>query len=484
MKRRNFFFMTVAMGSAVVLQPRFFTQNMAMALPSKSIDANVTDQTTYAIGKEAYIYLLPQVTMEITRRISTSVTTPQPTGYAPLNQLGYQTALPDASFRDVVRANVDTLYGSAWFDLSQEPMVVEVPDIGDRFYVLQFLNMWTDVIADPGSRITEPGSHAYVLVSPDWQGELPEGTEKIASPTNIVWLIARLRVDSDQDVANVTALYEQFKLTPLSAYGQPYHPPEGMGADPDWDVTTPPLLQIRQMEAATFFPLAAELLANNPPYPADAPVVERMADIGLVVGQPFDWDALSSDQQQALTAAAAAGLAEVSNTPRAGEIINGWNMLTNREPGGPGRFGTNYIQRAVVALTGLGVNLTEDAVYPLTYEDGNGRPLNGTDRYRLRFPAGQLPPVRGFWSLTMYDQDAFFIDNPIDRYAIGDRSDLSANADGSLDIYIQHEPPADHQQSNWLPAPAGDFNMSMRLYWPDESVLNGDWVPPVVERLE
>jgi len=445
---------------------------------------DITATEAYEIGKEAYIYLLPQVAMELTRRITTSVPSPQPTGYAPTNQLGYQATLPDASFKDVVRANVDTLYGSAWFDVSQEPILVEVPDIGDRFYVLQFLNLWTDVIADPGTRITPPGGHTYALVGPGWVGDLPAGVEKIESDTDIVWLISRLRVDGDQDLQNVTALYDQFKLIPLSAYGQPYEPPQGMGAEPGWDVTTPPLLQIRQMEADTFFPLAADLLMNNPPYPADAPVIERMATIGIIPGQPFDWNALSPDLQQALDQAAQDGLAEVSATPRAGEIKNGWSMATNTDLGGAGRFGTNYIQRAVVALTGLGVNLAEDAVYPLTYEDGEGQALNGAYRYRLRFPEGQLPPAQGFWSLTMYDQDAFFIDNPIDRYAVGDRSNLATNADGSVDIYIQHEPPADHQQSNWLPAPEGDFNMSMRLYWPDESVLNGDWVPPALERLD
>ncbi|WOD37025.1 DUF1254 domain-containing protein [Nodosilinea sp. E11] len=446
--------------------------------------AQVTATEAYEIGRDAYIYSFPLVVMELTRRLATSVLSPQPNAYAPINQLGYFEVFPDASFKDVVRPNNDTLYGSAWLDLSQEPIVLEVPDMGDRYYLLNVLNMWTDVMADPSPRTTTLGAKTYLIVGTGWSGDIPQGMETIKSTTNIAWFLSRIKVDSAEDVQNVRDLYQQFHLIPLSAYGRFYPPPQGVPPNPDWDISTPPLFQIREMNGRTFFPLIAELLKSNPPYPADAPLVARMAQIGLIPGQSFDWDALNPTIQQELERAVQDGLAVITSTSPEGDIRNGWTINVETGLGSPGNFGTNYLNRAYIALVGLGANLREDAVYPMTSTDAENRPLTGAYRYRMHFLPGQLPPVSAFWSLTMYDQDGFFVDNPLDRYVLGDRSNLATNPDGSIDLLIQHEAPAEDQQLNWLPAPSGDFLLQMRLYWPGAEVLQGNWAPPPIERLE
>jgi len=168
------------------------------------------------------------------------------------------------------------------------------------------------------------------------------------------------------------------------------------------------------------------------------------------------------------------------NVSRAGEFINGWIIL--REV--MGNYGTSYLQRATIALIGLGANVPEDAVYPLSNVDSNGKGYNGRNDYIFHFEEGQIPPVKGFWSLAMYDSNGYFIENPINRYSIGDRDNLKFNSDGSLDIYIQHNSPGKDKESNWLPAPKADFNMVLRLYWPSNKILTGDWNPPGVKRVK
>ena len=233
------------------------------------------------------------------------------------------------------------------------------------------------------------------------------------------------------------------------------------------------------MKAGDFFQLFAELLKANPPHEVDWNMVQLLKRIGIVPGKTFDFDKLSADKQKALESAAEEAR-KLIQKGQDGPMVNGWDFTTDFI----GNFGTSYSRRAHIALIGLGANIADDAVYPISKVDGQGNPYNGSDRYVLHFEKSEIPPVHGFWSLTMYNDKMFFVDNPIRRYAIGDRDALWFNQDGSLDIYIQHDSPGKEKEVNWLPAPADGFDMTLRLYWPDMGVLTGAWTPPPVKRVD
>jgi DNA sulfur modification protein DndE len=218
-------------------------------------------------------------------------------------------------------------------------------------------------------------------------------------------------------------------------------------------------------------------MENNPPAPEDAEVIKRFEKIGLYPGKPFDASKLSPQQMEILESTPKAAQQKIlENFTNLGSVVNGWTMAMKI-----GSYDVRYMDRATIALIGLGANIPEDAIYPATTVDGNGDKLNGANKYVMHF--AEPPSVGAFWSITMYGKDKFFVENPIDRYAIGDRDDIVYNEDGSLDIYIQYEAP-EGKESNWLPSPSDDFQMIMRLYWPEEDILNGTWQPPAVQKME
>jgi hypothetical protein len=291
-------------------------------------------------------------------------------------------------------------------------------------------------------------------------------------------MIGRTQTNGKADYAAVQEFQDGLELTPLSAWGSDYTPPEVPvtgTVDP-----TPPVDQVAAMNAETFFARVAELMVDNPPAREDAEAIARFAAIGLIPGEPFSLGALDQEQRAAVEQAPGqvlAGLAQAVATPRPETLVNGWLYLTNL-----GRYGTDYGLRALVANFGLGANTPEDAIYPAIRVDTDGEPLIGEHAYRMHFGPGQTPPVNAFWSLTMYNERQFFVDNPLGRYAIGDRDELQFDADGSLDLLIQHRAPP--TESNWLPAPEGDFNLMLRMYWPKPEALDGTWKPPEVERTD
>jgi hypothetical protein len=429
-----------------------------------------------AIARDAYIYAYPMVLMEITRRVGTNVA--EPTGSrAPMNQLAHIRAFPNASFTDVVRPNADTLYSVMFFDVSKEPMVFSVPDSGGRYYLLEMLDMWSDVFTVPGKRTTGTGAQTFAVVGPRWRGPLPAGIKEYRSPTGTVFLIGRTQTNGKADYAAVHQFQDGIKAVPLSAYGKSYAPPPGP-INAQQDMSAPPA-RVAKMDAAAFFALFAELMKENPPHANDYPIVDRLKRIGIVPGKSFALADAPPDVQQALQAAPEAFKIVEAAITRSGNPSNGWRINLTAI----GTYGTDYLHRAAVAFGGLGANPIEDAVYPFAFADADGKPFDSAQRYAMHFDKDRLPPVRAFWSLTMYDQRQLFAANPLDRYAIGDRDKLTFNADGSLDLYIQRESPGTEKQSNWLPAPAsGPFTMNMRLYWPKAEVLDGSWSPPPVKR--
>jgi hypothetical protein len=432
-------------------------------------------------GVEAVAYGFPLVIMDATRKKISNVATAGPSA-APVNQFAHKPQFPDASFKDVVRANVDTLYSSAWLDLSKEPIVLSVPDTQGRYYLMPMLDAWTNVFASPGKRTTGTKAGHFAITGPGWSGTLPAGVQQLKSPTHMVWIIGRTQTNGPKDYPAVHAIQKQYKLTPLSAFGKPYTPPAQVAVDPNVDMKLAPVDAVAQMGTTAFFNRLAELMKDNPPPEADAPVLSKLAKLGIVPGQKFDPAKLDPALAKGLDKALPVALEKLTAASKeSGAPVNGWRVPSMNL----GNFGTDYGTRAVVALVGLGANLAADAVYPSAFVDGAGKTLNGANRYVLHFDKGQEPPVRAFWSVTMYDPSSFFVANPINRYAVSSWMPFKRNADGSLDLYIQNESPGKDKEVNWLPAPKGDFNVTMRMYWPNDkapSIMDGTWKPPALKQ--
>jgi hypothetical protein len=449
-------------------------------LPSARADekpAEATRQEAYKIGIETYVYAFPLVLMDVTRQVHLAPANNRQR-HLP-NEFIHSREFPDPKFTSVVSPNADTLYSNAWLDLTHEPVILSVPEMGKRYYLMQFLDAWTNTFACPGTRTTGNGKGDFAIVGPHWKGELPAGVKEFRSPTNMVWLIGRTQTNGKEDYPAVRAIQDKYKLTPLSLWGKDVSPPELVITSAVVDTKTPPMEQVRQMDAATFYGRLHSLLKANPPAPADAPIVKRMAQIGIDASRPFDFKRLNPETASALelcVSDARQRLASATKRPRGGGI-NGWEISTNL-----GAYGTNYLFRSVVALFALGANLPEDAIYPRLRVDADGKSLSGANRYVLHFKKEELPPVQAFWSVTLYNSKQGFVENPIDRYAIGDRDHLKFNDDGSLTLYVQTESPGADKQSNWLPAPKDEFNLIMRLYWPKKAALDGTWSPPAVRR--
>jgi len=439
----------------------------------------ISVEETQEIARETYIYAYPLVLSHLTLKLGSNVEEPRGTS-APTNQFVHHRQFPDDTFTIVVRPNADTLYSTLAYDVSNEPLIISIPDSDSRYYLLPFLDMWSDIFTVPGTRTTGNAAQTFAIVGPKWQGTLPAGVREYRSPTGMGLLIGRTQTNGKADYETVHAFQNGMTAVPLSAYGKPYTPPKGK-VDPTLDMT-PPLDQIDKMDAETYFNLFAELMKNNPPHANDYPILDRMKRIGIEPGKSFSLADAPMMVQDALKTAPTSALKQIKEAwSKSGLSVNGWrtNMTAI------GTYGADYLHRAGVAYGGYGANSIEDAVYPTAFADADGKPFSSDRHYVLHFEKNQIPPVRGFWSLTMYNERQLFAKNPINRYAIGDRDALTYNADGSLDLYIQRESPGANKQSNWLPAPEkGSFTMNLRLYWPKAPVLDGSWTPPAVTRID
>jgi hypothetical protein len=440
--------------------------------------ASLSEAQATEIGTTAYIYGYPLVTLEVTRRVTTN--TADPAGLrAPMGQFAHARSFPPLTYRDVPAANADALYSLAWLDLAGKPYILDIPDAEGRYFMMPMLSGWTDVFEAPGTRTTGTTAQTYAITGPNWQGELPKGVTQYESPTNMVWLLGRIYTSGTaQDYEKVHAFQDGVSLVPLSAYGKDYTPPSGV-VDPDIDMTTSTKNQVANMDAAAYFKLLATLMKDNPPSVDDAPMVAQMTKIGLTPGQDWDIGTLAPTVAKGVAQAPKVALAKImAYAPNAGRIVNGW-LITLPS----GVYGTNYLHRAFLSWQGPGWNQPEDAVYPMATVDGEGRALSGANDYILHFAKGELPDVKGFWSLTMYDSEGFFVANPLDRVSLSQRSNFDFNQDGSLDLYIQKESPGKDAEPNWLPSPASAFVLFMRLYWPNDkapTIIDGSWMPPAV----
>lgn len=482
-------FVLISMLAAVpgLAQPAASPKPAAPAAPAAPPSAPGPDQAkekeAFDIGVEAYIYGYPLVTMEMTRRVLTNVAKPEGKA-APMGQLANIRAYPTPADKQVTAPNADTLYSMAWLDLAKEPYVLSLPDEHGRYYLMPMLSGWTDVFQVPGTRTTGTKAQNYAITGPGWQGTLPPGVTEYKSPTNMVWVLGRTYcTGTPADYRAVHKIQDQYKLVPLGAYGKPYTPPAGK-VDPSVDMKTPVRDQVNRMEAEAYFKLLAMLLKDNAPAKEDAPMVAKLAKIGIVPGQDFDPSKLDPAVAKGLQGVPQAAFEKImANFKTMANVVNGWGIFLKT-----GLYGTNYLDRALVTAIGLGANRPQDAIYPTSDVDADGKPYDGAHKYVMHFDKGQMPPAKGFWSLTMYDDNYFFVANPLNRYTLSSRNKFKTNKDGSVDLYFQNVPPGKDKEANWLPAPQGKFILMLRLYWPYEpphvSILDGTWKPPAVRQVE
>jgi hypothetical protein len=483
MKKKNK--KSLALLLSILVNPVLAPMAMAQGTPPA-----ITEQEAHAIGVDAYLYLYSLVTMDVTRKQLTNVEPGKGTLGGPMNAFANASAFPAADFKAVVRPNFDTLYSSAYLDLRKEPMVVSVPDTGGRYYLLPMLDMWSDVFASPGWRTTGTQAGNFVVVPQGWRPDLrdrlikefklPKETQRIDAPTPYVWIIGRTKTDGPPDYDAVHEIQAGFKITPLSEWGKSPKPVE-VKIDPSVDMKTPPKIQVDTMLAGKYFAYAAELLKLQPPHLTDEPIIAQMKRIGIEPGKSFDIDKVGPAVKKGLEGAPeeAQKLMEWKIATLA-RVVNHWSMNTDTM----GVYGNYYLKRAIVAQVGLGANLPEDAIYPLNLGDEAGRPLDGTSKYSIHFEKGATPPVNAFWSITLYDSEGFQVANSLNRFAVSSWMPFKYNADGSLDLYFQNESPGKDKEANWLPAPKGAFNLTMRLYAPKSDALTGKWNPPAITRVQ
>jgi hypothetical protein len=433
-----------------------------------------------SIATDAYVYGYPLVTMDMTRKQMTNVAVPD-VGHAPMGQLVRMRTYPAVDYHAVTAPNADTLYTTSWFDVSHEPWILSIPDMGNRYYLLPMLDGWTEVFQVPGTRTTGGKSQKYAITGPGWSGQLPDGVTEYKSPTGLVWLLGRIYcTGTPDDYKAVHALQDKFELVPLSAYGKPYMPVPGE-VDASLDMKKAVRDQVDAMGTEEYFTYLARLMKTNPAAPEDAPMIAKMAKIGLVPGQDFDASKLGAFDKEATKAVPkAAQLKIMEYLKAAGTPINGWMFSTKT-----GIYGTDYIQRALITAIGLGANRPQDAVYPTAMKDADDKDLDAeSKKYVIHFDKGQMPPAKAFWSITMYDATYFFVPNPINRYTLSSRDKFVSNKDGSVDLYLQPESPGKAKEPNWLPSPKAKFIPMMRLYFPNEtppSILDGTWKPPAIK---
>ncbi len=387
---------------------------------------------------------------------------------------------PTAEYRDVPGANTDTLYTTVWLDVSKEPWIFSIPDMGDRYYMMPMLDGWTNVFKSPGTRTTGNKAQKYAITGPGWSGTLPEDVTEYKSPTGLVWILGRIYcTGTPEDYAEVHAFRTSSRWfrSALTASSTPTTRRSGCQLryeDSNSRAST-------GAERQRLFHLSGEALENKSA--SRAGCRHHRADGQHWIGARNRTStransALSTKKR--LKAVPKLGLMKMTRAGK--EAAHQWLGLFRANVG---NWGTDYLLRATTAWLGPGWNLPADAVYPVSQKDANGNDYNGAEhKYLLHFDKGQFPPVKGFWSLTMYDESNFLAANPLNRYTLSQQDKFATNQDGSVDLYLQADSPGKEKEANWLPAPKAKFGVMLRLYWPTDtspSIIDGTWKPPAIK---
>ncbi|MGZ4200172.1 MAG: DUF1254 domain-containing protein [Thermoleophilia bacterium] len=431
----------------------------------------------YSIGLQAFIYGFPYIyNAQVRHKWVTQPRNPDFVPYAALNEFWHASRLMDASYRDGGCPNNDTLYSTAWLDVGEEPIILSHPDMGDRYFTFELMGVGSDNFDYIGQRVTGSKRGNFAIVGPGWDGELPDDVDgsRAHSPSRTVLVMGRTLVNGDDDVEKVKKLQEEYALTPLSQWGK-----DDVVHAERRDVLEP--IGPEQDPLGAFKTLNA-MLEENPPPAHHAILLGQFAHVGI--GPGLDLDEQPSDVKEGLLRAEILGMALLKQQFLSGDwatIVHGWRY----PPPEIGRYGDDYLLRAAdQSMAGIMCNDPAEGVYLVNFEDAKGEKLQADRRYRIHFDADDMPPVDSFWSLGMYGTDLNLVDNPIDRYSIGDRTaGLQRDADGGLTLWLQAESPGGDLEANWLPSPAeGEWFVILRMYRPRPEVIDATWECPPIER--
>jgi hypothetical protein len=439
---------------------------------------------TQRIAEDAYIYGFPMV-MNYGTLYEYFIDKSAPAYKAPINQLYNTARVYTPKDTTIVTPNSDTPYSFVCMDLRTEPYVLSVPDIEEsRYYSIQLIDLYTFNYGYAGSRTTGNSAANYMIAGPSWKGEKPEGIAKVyRCETDFSIAVVRTQLFNPADIENVKKIQAGYKGQPLSAFLK--QPAPRAAPEIQWPKIDK---QLAKTNSFAYLNFVLQFCPPVGPAEVEKPLRANFARIGIEAGRPFPLDKLTPEQMVELEAGIKSGFEKIKQSVAAlGKDENGWRVSTDAF-GDRAFMKGNWSLRAAAAMAGIYGNDAAEALYPMLATDGDGNKLDcSKNRYTLTFPASQNPPVKAFWSVTMYDgKTQLLIENPLNRYLINSRMlpDLKKNQDGSLTLYLQQDSPGKELESNWLPAPDGPIYVVMRLYWPQEAALTGSWRPPTVQRVK
>jgi hypothetical protein len=467
---------TIALASAVLLVGTVAAcSSYSKGSSASPVAVAVTPAQAREIAKEAYIYGFPMVdSYRIQYSYFVDKQSPQYVG--PWNQIHNIARVFTPADTTVQTPNSDTPYSFVGADLRGEPLVLTIPHVeAGRYYSVQFVDAYTYNFDYIGSRTTGNAGGKYLLAGPDWKGDKPAGVDKvIQSDTNFALAIYRTQLFNPADLDNVKKIQDGYRVQPLSAFLNQPPPPPPLAVD-----FVTPLTPDQQKTSPQFFNVLNFVMRFAPKLPSEKDLLARFASIGIGPDGTFNADTISPDMLSAIQGGMADAWTQF-NTLKTEKIDTG-QLNAGDFFGTPEQIGNNYLYRMAGAVLGIYGNTQQEAMYPLAATDSTGTPLTGANNYTFRFAPGQLPPVNAFWSLTMYElPSSLLVANPINRYLINSPMlpDLTKDPDGGLTLYIQNTSPGPGREANWLPAPSGPFQMFLRLYWPKDVALNGQWTAP------
>ncbi len=429
---------------------------------------SLNEEKKYArLGEEVAIYGYPLVMMNLMRQYATYVTAP--TDFrAPINQFAHAKEQP-TPLDLYPYPNIDVLTSNAWLDLSSGPQILHIPEIAKRHFLFEIFDGWTNIL----ETITKDNQDIFIS-GPDYKGKVPSGLTAIRSTTSMVYIKGMIQVYGTRDYSNLYAIQQNLTLTPLANYQKSYSPPAFVSLHGPSATKEPAASQVSQMAFTSYFNTLGRLLMANPPAVQDVVMRDTLGEIGILTTQQFDSENVPRLVENGLDKAY--GYAQEKLNSHAQSVYtkrNHWKTLIRKERD----FGRDYLRRALVAQGNLAASLSQNLLTFVTDTDSESNRLNGQLTYRIHIAKEEMPPVDGFWSLTLYNDFEHLAYSPNNVYAIQSFADwLVRNPDGSLDIYIQREKPQGFT-GNWLPCPQGGFNLVLRLYQPKAAALDGDWLP-------
>ncbi|MFR2518020.1 DUF1254 domain-containing protein [Peptostreptococcus stomatis] len=427
--------------------------------------------------EQAFIFSFPLVLMDITKEVSTNATEPTKSK-AHVNQFFHAKTLATSEFRQVVTPNVDTLYSQVFFDLKDDALVIRKP-YADRYLTFQIMDAWSNTVAILGTGGDTDEEKTYILTGPSFRGDIPNGMDRIEVPTSIGWLIGRTICYGTEDIPNIYKLQNDMDAKTLSVFLS--NGEMSKGSD-DENKDGVPIALAMKLSPTEYFERFNKLLIDNPSYPEDNELLMEFADLGIGAGLCFS-PSLSSEDLESFWCEMKKLLIPKLTKETLGFMVKNGNFKFYGHP--ISHFGKEYGYRCLIAIAGFGANPVETAVYLKAEDDDSGEKLSAKNKYLLHFMPNSLPPVgeHGFWSVTAYGDDNFLISNPLNRYAISNRSNFKLNEDNSLDLILKTEEPNDNK-GNWLPVGNGGFHLFLRIYRPDNSVLNGIWEAPKITKID